>query len=94
MTYQIIGSSKKTIETKNGKHFRQLCVIDPTQQQRDWDGLRTETITLWDSALEVLSVETVDGLLFSPHRDTYIDIDYNNRGYIVGARVYSKSVGQ
>lgn len=90
MTYQILGASKKTIETKNGKHFRRISVIDPQQRMDNWDGICAETITLWDSALEVLSVETVDGMLFSKNSDTFIDIDYNARGYIVSARVYNK----
>lgn len=89
MKYQIIGASKMTKETKKGKHFRQICVMNPNPPA-DFLGINAEIITLWDSTLEVLSVETVDGLIFANNeKNYYIDIDYTASGWINSARVYN-----
>lgn len=89
MKYQIIGASKITKETKKGKHFRQICVMNPNPPQ-DFLGINAEIITLWDNALEVLSVETIDGLIFANNdKNYYIDIDYTSSGWINSARVYN-----
>lgn len=89
MKYQIIGASKLTKETKKGKHFRTLCVLDPNPPS-DFEGIKAEILTLWDSQLEVLSVETVNGLLYSnDSKNYYIDIDYTATGWINSARIYN-----
>ena len=89
MKYQIIGASKVTKETKKGKHYRSICVLN-TAPVKDYDGLRAEMLTLWDNALEVLSIETIDGLLFADNgKNYYIDIDYTASGWINSARVYN-----
>lgn len=89
MKYQIIGDAGVTNETKTGKHVRNLCVLDPNPP-KGWKGIKAETLSLWDSALEVVSVETFDGKFFEANeRNYYIDIDYNRSGWIVAARVYN-----
>lgn len=89
MKYQIIGDLGKTIETKNGKHFRTISVV-PQPIPRDYKGLPAKELTLWDAALEVLSIETVSGVIFADDgRSYYIDIDYTDRGWINSARVYN-----
>lgn len=89
MKYQIIGASKVTKETKKGKHYRTICVLDPNPP-KDFEGIKAEIITLWDTTLEVLSVETIDGLLFANNeKNYYIDIDYTASGWINSARVYN-----
>lgn len=90
MTYQIIGASTTTKETKKGKHFRTICVLDPNPP-KDFEGIKAEIITLWDSTLEVLSIETLTGKIYAnDEKNYYIDIDYNATGWIVGATVYNK----
>lgn len=89
MKYQIIGASKTTKETKKGKHFRTICIMNPNPPA-DFIGINAEIITLWDNALEVLSVETVDGLIFANNeKNYYIDIDYTASGWINSARIYN-----
>ena len=90
MKYQIIGDAGKTNETKTGKHVRSLCVMDPMPPQ-GWKGIKAEILNLWDSTLEVISIETINGKFFDATDDKnyYIDVDYNNRGFIIGARVYN-----
>lgn len=89
MKYQIIGASKLTKETKKGKHFRQICVMNPNPPA-DFIGISAEIITLWDNALEVLSVETVTGAIYAnDDKNYYIDIDYTPSGWINSARVYN-----
>nr|CDL65826.1 unnamed protein product [uncultured bacterium] len=89
MKYQIIGDMGRTIETKSGKHYRTLNVI-PIPVPKDYKGLPAEKITLWDSTLEVLSVETVTGVFFADDgKNYYIDIDYTSRGWINSARIYN-----
>lgn len=89
MKYQIIGASKMTKETKSGKHFKTICVMDPNPPQ-DFEGIKAEIITLWDSTLEVLSVETINGKIFAnDNKNYYIDIDYTRNGWINAARVYN-----
>lgn len=89
MKYQIIGDAGTTMETKTGKHVRSLCVLDP-EPPKNWKGIKAEVLQLWDAALEVTSVETIDGKFFEANeKNYYIDVDYNRRGWIVGARVYN-----
>lgn len=89
MKYQIIGAAKTTKETKKGKHYRTICVMDPNPPA-DFTGIKAEIITLWDSTLEVLSVETLNGLIFANDEKNYfIDIDYTASGWINAARVYN-----
>ena len=90
MKYQIIGDAGTTTETRNGKHVRALSVINPAPP-KGWKGLCAEKLELWDSALEVTSVETINGKFFDATDDKnyYIDVDYNRSGWIVAARVYN-----
>lgn len=89
MKYQIIGDLGRTIETKGGKHYRRLNVI-PMPIPKDYKGLPAKELTLWDSALEVLSVETINGVMYADDgKNYYIDIDYTDRGWINSARVYN-----
>ena len=90
MKYQIIGDAGTTNETKNGKHVRSLCVLDP-MPPKNWKGIKAEILNLWDSTLEVISVETINGKFFDATDDKnyYIDVDYNRSGWIVAARVYN-----
>ena len=91
MKYQIIGDAGRTTETKSGKHVRQLCVLDPNPP-KDWKGFKAEILSLWDAALEVTSVETINGKFFdqNDNKNYYIDVDYSPRGWILSARVYNE----
>lgn len=90
MKYQIIGASKLTKETKKGKHFRTITVMNPNPAP-DYEGIDAEKITLWDSQLEVTSVETYNGKFYDQKdgKDYYIDIDYSPTGWVMSARVYN-----
>lgn len=90
MKYQIIGAAKLTKETKTGKHFRTITILNPNPVP-DYEGLDAERITLWDKALEVTSVETYNGKFYDVKdgKDYWIDIDYDRNGWIVAARVYN-----
>lgn len=90
MKYQIIGASKLTKETKKGKHYRVLTVMNP-MQATDFEGINAEKITLWDSQLEVTSIETYNGKFFDAKdgKEYYIDIDYSASGWVMSARVYN-----
>lgn len=90
MRYQIIGDAGLTQETKTGKHVRTLCVLDPFPP-KNWVGIKAELLQLWDAALEVTSVETINGKFFDAKdgKDYYIDVDYSPRGWVLSARVYN-----
>ena len=90
MKYQIIGDAGQTNETKNKKHVRSLCVMDP-MPPKGWKGIKAEILNLWDDTLEVISIETINGKFFDATDDKnyYIDVDYNRSGWIVAARVYN-----
>lgn len=91
MKYQIIGDAGRTTETKTGKHVRELCVLDPNPP-KGWQGLKATQLLLWDAALEVCSVETINGKFYdqNDNKNYYIDVDYSPRGWILGARVYNE----
>lgn len=90
MKYQIIGDTGKTIETRTGKHMREIVVV-PTRIPVGYLGLPAQPIQMWDDVLEVLSVETVNGKIFDPKdgKDYFIDIDRDARGRIIDARIYN-----
>lgn len=90
MKYQIIGDAGVTNETKTGKHVRSLCVLDP-YPPKGWKGIKADILQLWDSVLEVISIETINGKFFdaTDDKDYYIDVDYSPRGWILSARVYN-----
>ena len=90
MKFQIIGCSKLTRETKNGKHFRILTIMNPNPGS-DFDGIDAEKLVLWDRNLEVTSIETVNGKFYDSkdNHDYFIDIEYDRHGYFNSARVYT-----
>lgn len=90
MKYQIIGQQKTVRETKRGTRYKTICII-PVSNDDQWDGINAEKLTLWESTLENISMETYNGKWYdsADQNNYYIDIDYNNRGYIVYARVYN-----
>lgn len=90
MEYQIIGKAGSGFRSKkNNKEYLPICVIS---KDITWVGLKSEQILLSEDVLKGMSVETKSGLIYDPkdNLDYYIDIEYNNRGFIIGARVYNK----
>lgn len=89
MKYQIIGAMKMPQQTKNGKKYIGISVV-PQQKDDRWSGLMAEQITLWESSLANLDVDTDNGEIFvNDGKKYYIDIDYARNGFINGARVYN-----
>ena len=90
MEYQIIGKAVSSFRSKkNNKEYLPICVIS---KDLTWTGLKAEQILLSEEVLKGLSVDTEDGEIFvanSTHK-YFIDIQYNNRGFIVDAKVYNK----
>lgn len=55
-------------------------------------GLKATQLLLWDAALEVCRVETINGKFYdqNDNKNYYIDVDYSPRGWILGAKVYNE----
>lgn len=89
MEYQIIGKAASSFRSKkNNKEYLPICVLS---KDLTWTGLKAEQILLSEDVLKGLSVETETGEIFAnDNRKYFIDIQYNNRGFIVDAKVYNK----
>lgn len=90
MEYQIIGKAASSIRSKkNNKEYLPICVIS---KDLTWVGLKAEQILLSEEVLKGLDNDTDSGEIFVPNdnRKYYINIEYNNRGFIVDAKIYNK----
>ena len=90
MEYQIIGKANSAfVSKKNNKAYLPICVIS---KDLTWSGLKGEKILLSGDVLEGIDINTVSGEMFVPNDGNkyFIDIQYNNRGFIVDAKVYNK----
>lgn len=89
MKYQIVGAMRVAQETKKGKKFRIFSVIPVLKDDR-WIGLPAEQITLWDSVLSELDIQTESGECYAKDdKKYYIELDYNRNGYIISAKIYN-----
>ena len=90
MEYQIIGKAVSSFRSKkNNKEYLPICVIS---KDLTWTGLKAEQILLSEEVLHGMDIDTETGDIFchNDNRKYFIDIQYNNRGFIVSARVYNK----
>lgn len=90
MEYQIIGKASTSFRSKkNNKEYLPICVIS---KDLTWTGLKAEQILLSEDVLKGLSVDTDSGEIFVQNdgKKYFIDIQYNNRGFIIDAKVYNK----
>lgn len=89
MEYQIIGKAVSSFRSKkNNKEYLPICVLS---KDLTWTGLKAEQILLSEDVLKGLSVDTDNGEIFAnDNRKYFIDIQYNNRGFIIDAKVYNK----
>lgn len=89
MEYQIIGKAASSFRSKkNNKEYLPICVLS---KDLTWTGLKAEQILLSEDVLKGLSVDTDSGEIFAnDNRKYFIDIQYNNRGFIIDAKVYNK----
>lgn len=90
MEYQIIGKAASSFRSKkNNKEYLPICVIS---KDLNWHGLKAEQILLSEEVLHGMDIDTDSGEIFVPrdNRDYYIDLEYNNRGFIISARVFNR----
>lgn len=89
MKFVVIGASRESFTSKkNGKRYRTISVA---QKDINWIGTHGETMVLSEDNLNVADIETDNGEIFAADGKKYIvDIDYNNRGFIVGMRFYNE----
>lgn len=89
MKYQVIGMSKSFfISKKNGKQYTNICIA---HKDISFLGLHAETILLSEDALRDADIQTESGEMYATDGKRYfVDIDYNNRGFIVGLRFYNE----
>lgn len=89
MEYQIIGKAASSFRSKkNNKEYLPICVLS---KDLTWTGLKAEQILLSEDVLNGLSIDTETGEIFAnDNRKYFIDIQYNNRGFIIDAKVYNK----
>lgn len=89
MEYRIIGMQKNAFTSKkNGKQYLPISVA---VKDINWAGMKVEQILLSEDVLQGMSIDTESGEIFAPDGKNYfINIDYNNRGFIVDAKCYNK----
>lgn len=92
MEYVILGMQKSAFTSKkNGKKYLPISV---GSKDLNWTGTKAEQILLTEDVLSGMSIETESGEIYAKDGKTYyINIEYNNRGFIVDARVYNKDTG-
>lgn len=88
MKYQVIGAMKAPFTSKkNQKQYMSICVA---QKDINWIGVKAEPILLSEDVLKDADIQTENGEMFAYDGKKYmVDIDYNNRGFIVGLRFYN-----
>lgn len=88
MKYQVIGAAKAPFTSKkNNKAYQSISVA---QRDINWIGVKGEVIILNEDVLRDADVQTENGEMFANDGKKYwVDIDYNNRGFIIGLRFYN-----
>lgn len=88
MKYQIIGAMKAPFTSKkNGKQYLSICVAS---KDINWTGVKAEPILLSEDQLRDADIQTESGEVFANDgKKYYADIDYNNRGFIIGLRFHN-----
>lgn len=89
MKYIIVGKSRESFTSKkNGKKYLTISIA---QKDINWIGLKAETLLLSEDMLMNADIATESGELYAQNdgRKYCVDIDYNNRGYIVAMRFYN-----
>lgn len=88
MKYQVIGAMKAPFTSKkNGKQYMSISVA---QKDINWAGVKGETILLAEDVLKDADIQTDSGEMYANDGKKYfVDIDYNNRGFIIGLRFYN-----
>ena len=93
MEYVILGMQKSAFTSK--KNNKKYLPISVGSRDLNWVGTKAEQILLTEDVLSGMSIETESGEIYAKDGKTYyINIEYNNRGFIVDARVYNKSDGK
>lgn len=89
MEYVILGMAKSAFTSKkNGKKYLPISV---GSRDLNWTGTKAEQILLTEEVLSGMSIETESGEIYAKDGKTYyINIEYNNRGFIVDAKCYNK----
>lgn len=93
MEYVILGAQKSAFTSK--KNNKKYLPISVAMKDVNWVGSKCEQILLSEDVLQDMSIETESGEIYAKDGKTYyIDIEYNNRGFIIDARVYNKDTGK
>lgn len=89
MKYMMLGMQRDTITSKKtGKKYKFISV---GSKDVNWIGVKGESIMISEDNLMNADIQTESGELYAVDgKKYYVDIDYNNRGFIVGLHFYNQ----
>lgn len=88
MKFMMLGIQRDTITSKKtGKKYKFISV---GSKDVNWLGIKGESIMISEDSLMNADIQTESGEMYAVDGKKYVvDIDYNNRGFIVGLRFYN-----